>query len=284
MHPEVQPDAVTVAAPLDRGRRPCQAATPLTAAARPVAVHESPRSARRPRCRRRSCGHPPRPRTCAEDAAVSWPPGARGIRVRARCYRVQPAARGARGRTDRESVHPVRWRRPGATDGSVPPAVWYSSSTCATGSASSRSSRGARASRTSVAFHPTFSRLRFRGRPLSLSDWAAWSAPFHEARSHHRASWRATETAEASTPGAGPRSRGTSSPRREFEATSNLAARATAAPPCTCLQRESTLSRLYRVCPPSVRPARTLADPSGSSCRVSGGSGADPAVQVCLFT
>ena len=46
-------------------------------------------------------------------------------------------------------------------------------------------------------------------------------------------------TAEASTPGAGPRRRGTSSPRREFEATSNLAARATAAPPCTCLQRAS---------------------------------------------
>ena len=70
MHPEVQPAAVTVAAPLDRGRRPRQAATPLTAAARPVAVHESPRSARRPRCRRRSCGHPPRPRTCAEDRGL----------------------------------------------------------------------------------------------------------------------------------------------------------------------------------------------------------------------
>lgn len=35
-------------------------------------------------------------------------------------------------------------------------------------------------------FHPTFSRLRFRGRLLSLPDWAAWSDPVHEAWSHHQ--------------------------------------------------------------------------------------------------
>ena len=115
-----------------------------------------------------------------------WPPGARGTRVRARCYRVQPAARGARGRTDRESVHPVRWRRPGATDG-----VPYLRRLVQLVDLCDR--LGLEVFTWGPSFpdirrlHPTFSRLRFRGRPLSLSDWAAWSDPVHEARSHHRA-------------------------------------------------------------------------------------------------